>query len=212
MYQIKLAIKDCNDIDNLQEYMRLHNINLVLFGEYHGFINQIDVQKRVIEEVKPNYFLYEMLEWKKILDDKDAKKFLSTSDQDGFSVVSSYGQLKPIIKLCRRFDLPIIGCDLKNMGVNNGWRKNKFSKEKADKITKRRELQQAKVINQYVSKGLTFALLGDYHLRKNSFLWQKLKEKKFIVIRPGFKWEERFNDKKKFKDSEISYNIQTISL
>lgn len=212
MYKIKVDIKNFNSFDNLRGYIKLHNINLVLFGEYHGFVNQIDVQKRVIQRVKPDFFLYEMLEEKKIFNDKDAKKFLSIPDKEDFSVVSSYGQLKSIIRLCRKFDLPIIGCDLRNMGVNKGWRKNKFSKEEADRITKRRELQQARIINQYTSKGLVFALVGDYHLRRNSVLWSKLHINEAIIVRPAFKWEERFNNKKRFKDSEISYSIKHISL
>jgi|SRR3989344_1583552 len=219
MYRLNIKIKELHNLRELTNFIRNQKIKLVLFGEYHGFVNQIDVQKAIIKKVKPYFFLYEMLEEKKILNDREANKFLSTPDKDDFSVVSNYSQLKPIIRLCRRFGLPIIGCDIKNMCIKNkNWSKMShkeriatFSDEEAEIITRKRELRQAKVINEYTSKDLTFVLLGNYHLRKNSGLWRKLKQKKVIVIRPEFKWKEKFNDKNKFKDSEVSYNIKYIS-
>ena len=219
MYRLNIKIKELHNLRELTNFIRNQKIKLVLFGEYHGFVNQIDVQKAIIKKVKPYFFLYEMLEEKKILNDREANKFLRTPDKDDFSVVSNYSQLKPIIRLCRRFGLPIIGCDIKNMCIKNkNWSKMShkeriatFSDEEAEIITRKRELRQAKVINEYTSKDLTFVLLGNYHLRKNSGLWRKLKQKKVIVIRPEFKWKEKFNDKNKFKDSEVSYNIKYIS-
>jgi hypothetical protein len=209
MYKIKVKIRGCKNIDSLEEFIRIHNIKLVLFGEYHGFFNQIQVQRKIIQNIHPNFFLYELLEEDKILNDKDAKKFLSKSYAKDFSFVSTYGELKPIIRLARSFDLPIIGCDIKNMYCKNkDWRKKKFSHEEAKMIINKRELQQAKIINQYTAKGLVFALLGDYHLRKNSLVFSKLKEKKAIIVKPLFEWEERFNDPKKFNNSEISYIIK----
>ncbi len=212
MYKIQVGIKGVKSINDLRKFIKDHRIITVLFGEYHGFINQIEVQKRVIRAVKPDFFLYEMLERRNILNDKKAKEFLSKPDDKDFSVVSKYGQLKPIVKVARSFGLPIIGCDLKNMGVNKDWRNKKYSNEETNKITKKRELQQAKIINQYSSKGLVFALLGNHHIRKNSALWSKLNEKEVIVIMPGFKWEKRLENKNKFKDSEISYIMKVISL
>ena len=80
MYEIKVKIRGCKNIDSLGEFIRVHNIKLVLFGEYHGLINQIHVQRRIIETVKPDFFLYEMLEQEQILNDKDAERFLNKPD------------------------------------------------------------------------------------------------------------------------------------
>jgi len=211
MYKLKIKIKGLKRINNLGDFIRAHKINLVLFGEYHGFINQIQIQKEIIKSVKPDFFLYEMLEEKKILNDKDAKKFLDNPNDKDFSVISTYGELKPIIKLARIFNLPVIGCDIKNMSCKDkNWMKKKFSLEKEKIITKKRELRQSKVINEYTSKGLVFALIGDYHTRRNSLVLSKLKEKRFILVRPSFKWTERFNHKKKFDNSEVSYIVKLI--
>jgi len=210
MYKIKVKIRGCKNIDSLGELIRSHNIKLVLFGEYHGFLNQILVQRKIIQSVRPDFFLYEMLEEYKVLNEKDAKKFLSKPDSKDFSFISTYGELKPMIRLARNLNLPIIGCDIKNMGVDKDWREKKFSNKEANRITQKREFRQAKIINKYVSKGLVFALLGDYHLRNNGLVLSKLKEKKVIIVRPLFKWNERFNNPRKFKNYEISYVIKML--
>ena len=153
-----------------------------------------------------------MIEEHKILNDKDAEFFLSELDTKDFSFISKYGQLKPMIKLARSFNLPIIGCDIKNMGCKDkNWRARKFSTEEGKKITNKRELQQAKIINQYTSKGLVFGLIGAYHLRKNSLVLSKLRGKNVIIVKPLFKWKEKFNNQKKFNSSEISYIVKVVS-
>jgi hypothetical protein len=208
MYDIKLKIKECKNISSLKEFVKLNNIKLVLFGEYHGFFKQIQVQREILNRISPDFFLYEMLEDNKILSDKDAKKVLSKPNKKNFSVVSTYGQLKPIIKLARSFNLPIIGCDIKNMGADKNWRGKKFSEKEAKFITKKRELQQAKIINQYTSKGLVFALVGEYHLRKNSPIFTKLRVKKAILVRPSFKWKDELSYVENIKKSDIAYSIK----
>ena len=208
MYKVK--IRGCKDIEGLGKFIKTNNIKLVLFGEYHGFLNQIQLQRKIIEGIKPDFFLYEMLEEDKILNNKETKKFLSKPDAKDFSFISNYGQLKPIIRLARSFDLPVIGCDIKNMCCKDeDWRKKKVSYKEAGRITNKRELQQSKIVNQYTSKGLVFGLLGAYHLRKNGLVLSKLKNKKAVIIKPTFKWEERFSHPKKFNNSEISYIIET---
>lgn len=212
MYKLKVNITGCKNIDSLGEFIRVHNIRLVLFGEYHGFFNQIQVQRKIIKNVQPDFFLYEMLEEDKILNDKDAKKFLGKLDSKDFSVISTYGQLKPMIRLARSFNLPVIGCDIKNMCCKDkAWIKKKFSHEEEKRITNKRELRQVKVINKYASKGLVFGLLGAYHLRKNSLVLSKLRHKRAIIIQPLFKWRKRFEDQKKFNNSEISYIVKMIA-
>ena len=208
MHKIELKIKNCESIGDLREFIKSNNIRLILFGEYHGFSKQIPILIKIIKNIRPKFFLYEMLEEKKILNNKDFKRFLGKPNSENFSFISIYGQLKPIIRLARSFNLPIIGCDIKNMAVNENWREKRFSKKEAKTITRKRELQQVKIINKYISKGLVFVLSGDYHLRKDSPIFSKLKAKKAIFIRPSFKWEDRFSQANKFKDSEVFYTIK----
>ncbi len=208
MYKVELKIKRCKSINELGEFIRDNNIKLVLFGEYHGFVKQIQVQRKILEKTLPKFFLYEMLEENIILNDNGAQKFLSKPNNKDFSSVSTYGQLKPIINLARSFNLSIIGCDIKNMGVGKNWRENRFSDKEARNVTRKRELRQAQIINGYASKGLVFALLGDYHLRKSSLIFSKLRAKKAILVKPSFKWKDRLNNAKNFNESEISYIVK----
>jgi len=209
MYKIKFKIQGCNNINNLKDFIRKNDIKLILFGEYHGFFKQIQVQNKILKEVAPDFFLYEMLENKTILDNKETNIFLNKPNNNDFSFISKYGDLKQIVRLSSKFNLPLIGCDIKNMGVKSkDWRKSKFSFRDAEELTKKRELQQAKVINNFSSKSLVFVLLGDYHLRRNSLVLSKLKVKKAIIIRPSFKWKDELNNAKNIKEKDISYIVK----
>ena len=96
----------------------------------------------------------------------------------------------------------------KNIGVDENWREKKFSEKEAESVTKKRELQQTKIINQYTSKGLVFALVGDYHPRKNSPIFTKLRVKKAILVRPSFKWKDELNHVENIKKSDITYIVK----
>ena len=85
---------------------------------------------------------------------------------------------------------------------------DQFSEKEAESVTKKRELQQTKIINQYTSKGLVFALVGEYHLRKNSPIFTKLRVKKAILVRPSFKWKDELNHVENIKKSDITYIVK----
>ena len=169
MYKIEVKIKGCKNFEELADFIRSKNIRLILFAETHGFLNEIPIQKKIIQSANPDFFLYEMLEESKILNIEDAQRFLSKPDNKDFSVISTYKELKPTIRLAKSFNLPIIGCDIKNMcQKDKSWLKKKFSREEVKALIKKRELRQSKIINQYTSKGMVFASLGAYHLRRGS--------------------------------------------
>ena len=90
MDNIKLKIKEYKSLNKLKELIKDNNITLVLFGEYHGFSIQISILKEIIKITKPDFFLYEMLEEKKILNNKDAKHFLNKLDNKDFSFISTF--------------------------------------------------------------------------------------------------------------------------
>jgi hypothetical protein len=211
MYKIKMNVKGCKDITELKDFIRRNNINLILFAETHGYLKEILVQREVIKHVKPDFYLYEMLEESKISNDKDAKKLLDKSDREEFSFISTYGDLKPTIKLARSFNLPIVGCDIKNMCVKTkNWINEKYSKNYWNTITKKRETGQAKVINRYVKRGLVFASLGAYHLRKDSIVLKGLKQRKFIIVHPLFEGKEKFLIPRDQKRSNVSFGIKLV--
>lgn len=209
MYKIKIKIEGCRNIEELADFIKSNNIKLILFAETHGFLDEIPVQRKILQNIQPNFFLYEMLEESKILNSKDAKRFLSKQDKDDFSVISTYKELKPTIRVANSFNLPIIGCDIKNMCQRNkSWLKKRFSREEAKALTKKRELRQSKIINEYTSKGIVFASLGAYHLRRGSITISNLKENKFIIVGPSFKGKEAFLIRANQKEVADSYSVK----
>jgi len=209
MADIKINIKGCKNIKCLRNFIKFNKIKLILFAETHGFLNEIPIQKKIINNVNPNFFLYEMLEEIKILNRKSAKTFLSKPNNEDFSVISTYGELKPIVRMATNFQLPIIGCDIKNMGFNSKNKLNKeFFRKYGKEIIKKRETRQSKIINDYTSKGLVFASIGAYHLRRNSITIKKLKEKKVIIIHPLFNGKEKFLIPQNQRKTRVSFNIK----
>lgn len=211
MYNIKLKIKGCSDVNSLGKFIRSKDIRLVLFAETHGFLNEAPIQKKIIQSINPNFFLYEMLEESKILNARDVKRFLNKNNKEDFSFISTYGDLKTTIRIARKFNLPIIGCDIKNMCCKSkNWRNEKFSQIDAKNLTNKREERQSKIINQYTSKGLVFASLGAYHLRKGSTTIKNLSEKSFIVVSPLFDGKEKFLIPKDQKKLNVSFKIKLV--
>jgi len=109
MYPIKLKIANCNNLDKFGDYLHANSIKLVLFAETHGLLNENPIQEKLIREIKPNFFLYEMLEESKICSDKSAKIFFDKPNNKNFSIISTYGELKPTLRIARKFKLPLIG-------------------------------------------------------------------------------------------------------
>lgn len=212
MYKINVNIRGCKDIKRLADFIRVHNVRLILFAETHGFLKELPIQKEIMKRTNPDFFLYEMLEESKILNAEDAKHFLDKPDKEDFSFISNYGDLKPTIILARSFDLPIIGCDIKNMCcTSKNWINEKFPKGHWKKVTQKRELRQSNVINQYTRKGLVFASLGAYHLRKGSTTIKHLKDKRFIVVHPLFDGKEKFLIPRDQEKLRISFGVKLIN-
>ena len=209
MYKIDLKINGCKNVKELADFVRANRIRLILFAETHGFLNETPIQKKIIQSTNPDFFLYEMLEERKLLNNKETKIFLSKPNNENFSVISTYGELKPTIELANRFNLPIIGCDIKDMcQKDKNWLKKKFSREEARTLIKKRELRQSNVINQYTSNGLVFASLGAYHLRKGSITISNLREKNFIIVSPSFRGKEAFLIRANQKELADSYVVK----
>ncbi|MAG50082.1 hypothetical protein CL621_00385, partial [archaeon] len=106
-------------IEKLKEILREKKINLIIFGETHGFLDDDKIQEEIIQYFKPTIFLYEMLEETKLLTTDKQKEFLKESNEKDFSVISTFGELKKTINLATKYNLPIVGNDIKNMCREN---------------------------------------------------------------------------------------------
>lgn len=201
--KIDVSKKDLNQI------IKKEKIKLILFGETHGFIyDEVKHIESLIKIFKPNIILYELLENKKLKTVSSKNNFLKKPDNKKFSMISKQGDLKKIIKLAKKYNLPIEGCDLKNMGrkkpipINKKLTKKEIIKEK--KIIDKREKYHLEFIKKVKSKhNLCFVILGAYHLRKNSPLIKSLNYS--IIVYPTYKGKMKFAPDKIKSQEEIIY-------
>ena len=201
------GVKNLADLKSLPD----KGVKLFLFGETHGFLDDIGIQKEILEIINPEYYLYEMLEDKNLLNKRDFSEFLSNSDEKDFSVISTYGELKPTISMLNEMAIKVVGCDIQNMGrENKDFLKIKEltpeQEKKEEDLLRKRERVQAERINDYSKKNKkVFASLGAYHLRKGSLLLDKLNEKKFVLFYPVYKGKPAFAPEEDMKQEDISY-------
>jgi len=201
-------------LQKLNEYIKENEIKLVLFAETHGFLDETPIQKEILDNTKFDAVLYELLEDKELLSEEDFKRFLSKEDEENFSIISKYKELKPTIILARENNLPIIGCDLKNTGrTDTSFRTKEFNDEELkedERLMKRREEKQYQVIHRFLKKDKKiFATIGLYHLLPDSYLIKNLSKIKFIIVYPEFKSGEKFGQRVDFDKEEVYHKIKT---
>ncbi len=186
-------------------------LRIIFFGETHGFVkNEAKYIEKAIKKLKPQAILYELLEDKKLDNIEKINSFLKKSDKKKFSLISLNSELKKIIKLGKKYKLPIIGCDLKNMGrkkpipINQRLTEKQINNE--EKILKRREKHQIKIIRKALSKyELLFIIVGAYHLRENSPLRRITKDS--LIILPKYNEKEIFSPEGIDSRKKIYYSI-----
>jgi hypothetical protein len=166
-------------------------LTIHIFGETHGFADDIFAEAAVLEKVKAEFFLFERLEEKTLISLHEQARFMKNKDHGQFSIISTYSDLKPTVELAIKYKLKLIGCDIKNMGRKNAsfLQQSKLSaKQRAfeSNLLKKRELHQAKKILEHAKKTKKplFVILGAYHLRKNSHALQALQGQDVILYLP----------------------------
>ena len=210
---IKFDIPNVKDFEDLQRLIEQKKIKLILFTETHGFIEESQIQEKILEKLDFESFLYELLENKKIVFKEDFEKYLNEKDEKEFSIISKYGELKPTISLAKKFNLPLVGCDLKNTGRKNtdfrtkkDWSEKDLEKEEI--LFQKREKKQKEIIDLYLKKGSVFASIGAYHLRPESHLMKSLKGKHFIIFYPKLKGNKKFGETMNFKKEDVFFQVK----
>lgn len=213
----KIKMDDKLFVDKLKKYLNDGNISIIVFGETHGFLDDSKLQKIILNYFRPSLILYEMLEETSLLSPQEKTKFLEEDNKKDFSVISTFGELKKTISLAKEFELPIKGCDLKNMCREN---KDFLSKtelnpeeEKLEKkIIDKRERKQIRIIQKSFEKyKKIFVSLGAYHLRENAPIYKLLKEIEGLIIYPSYKGEQSFGPEEGMTLSEVSFEIKKLS-
>lgn len=201
-------------LKKLKEYINKNNIKIIFFAETHGLINELEIQEKIIENSNPNIYLYELLEENKLISKEDFENFLSREDDEEFSIISKVLDLKPTIKMVKKFNIPIIGCDIKNMlRKDTKFREliniSETELKKEEEIIEKREERQIKIINKYLNSrlNLLFVSLGAYHLRENSFVLQSIKLP-YLLVYPLFDGK-KIDEIDKPLNHEVTFYVKT---
>ncbi|MBU2577170.1 MAG: hypothetical protein KKF50_05630 [Nanoarchaeota archaeon] len=152
-----------------------NELKLIFLGDTHGFINDFEKQKELIERFSPEYVLYEQLNDLELLDKEDFESLLNSKL---VSNMTSFEEVENIIHLCKSKNIKLIGIDLKNFGLGEDLQKIvKGEKEPSEKeiqeiasLQEKREQTQKNKIQKYfnISKKPILVITGSWHLRKES--------------------------------------------
>ena len=157
--------------------MDLSFFPFIFVGDTHGFLNDFVKQKEVIESVKPDFVLAEQMQDINFLVGDDYSKRSSIDYLD-------FKKMKPLVELCKRLKINLIGIDFKEFGfddrfkkvINGGRMPSKEEEIKINEIIRKRENHHLKIIKQYQNstKRPLVILIGTWHLRKDSLLMKDL--------------------------------------
>ena len=162
--------------------------SFIIIGSTHGFIDDFLKQKEIIQLTKPEFVLCEELENLE-LDSKE--KFNELFQRKKISNMSSFEELKKLIKLCFDKNIKLVGIDFKNFGFNDNLQ-NKIKNQRALSLEEKKEinkiilLRERKHLNEILkyrnktSRPLVI-ILGCWYLRKNSLLRKQLSNYKLIL-------------------------------
>jgi hypothetical protein len=201
----------------LTETLRKKEINLIIFGETHGFLDDNSIQEEIIKIFKPTLFLYELLEETKLLSKEKQEEFLKQPNEKDFSIISTFGELKKTIKLAKSYSLPIIGNDIKNLGRENKdfLKKTELTAEeiKIEKeiLSKREEKQSKEIINFFNKREKILVTTGAFHLRKKSPLLNLYLSESYLIIYTSYKGKQIFEPPEDFDISKVVFEIKEIS-
>lgn len=203
IYELNIHIERCKTLEDVSRLMRLNKVDIVFFAETHGMLDELKIQDKIISVLKPTCYLYELLEEERIISDKDFIEFLKKKNSERFSIISSFGELKQTVQLARKYNLHVIGCDIRNMCR----KKKDFLKEtnaEEEKIMLKREERQNKVIEEASGKygSPIFVSIGAFHLRKDSLVLRKVKHR-YVLVQPLI-------NGKRLEDLDENFDINNI--
>src|SRR3989344_5812565 len=120
------------------------SFSFIFIGSTHSFVDDFLKQEEIIELVKPKFVLNEELENLK-LDTED--KFKEILEKKFISDMTSFDEVKKIIKLCFEKKINLIGIDFHNFGFDKNLQKKiknqeeltKGEEERLNKLVEERE-------------------------------------------------------------------------
>ena len=93
--------------------INLSSFSFIFIGETHGFINDFEKEREIINKVNPEFVLSEQMQ-EIILDTKEKYSYLIQKQK--ISELVYFEEVKDLILLCQKKGIKLIGMDLINFG------------------------------------------------------------------------------------------------
>lgn len=167
--------------------MDSETVKFIFIGDTHGFLDDFSKQKEIIEKINPQIVLSESMQNISLITKEDYTKILKRKK---ISEMVNFEEMEPLINLCYKKKIKLIGIDFLNFGFNDRLQKIvngeiKPLKEDIKEIKKITELRQKKhleMLKEFKNKSKLpiLVLIGAWHLAENSFIMKSLNNYKVI--------------------------------
>lgn len=163
------------------------NFSFIFLGLTHGFLDDFRKEEEVIKKTNPSVILSEEMEDKILASEGDYKNFL---DKKEHSLMTNFKRMKPLVSLCQKKKIYLIGIDFKNFGFKKelitkmSHNKNLTKKEEKEieRMVQKRESYHIKKIleSSKIYKKPILVFLGAWHLRKEGLIVSQIKNSRII--------------------------------
>jgi len=162
-------------------------VKFVFVGDTHGFIDDFSKQKEIIERINPRIILSESMQDISLVTNED---YIKIFQRKKISEMISFEEMEPLMKLCHKKKIKLIGMDFHNFGFNEKLQKivkGEIKPLKKDineikRITKSRQTRHLEMLKKFEnkSKNSILVLIGAWHLSEDSLIMKSLKNYKII--------------------------------
>jgi hypothetical protein len=166
----------------------VEKIKLIFFGETHGFIDDFKKQKEILDEINPEFVLFEQLENHLLMSQEDFQKIISLKK---ISDMTEFNEIAKIVNYCYKKSIKLIGIDFKNFGFSKNLQEKVKNQRKITEeenlellgILEKRTEHHIEIIKRYMKKtsNQLVIILGAWHLRNDSKLLNSFKNYKLIL-------------------------------
>lgn len=167
--------------------MDSESTRFIFLGDTHGFINDFLKQEEIIKKINPEIVLSENMQEISLISKEDYVRILQRKK---ISEMVKFEEMKPLIELCYKERIKLIGIDFHNFGfddklqkiVNGKMKSSEEDIKKIKGIIKQREKRHLKFLKEFEgkSKKPILVLIGSWHLREDSLIMKSLKNYKAI--------------------------------
>lgn len=165
------------------------SFSFIFIADTHGFLNDFQKQKEIIDKAAPEYVLAELLQ-EHVLD--TPQKYAQLKRKEEISEMVSWKEIRKLVCLCEQKNIKLIGMDFTNFGFNTHLQQivkgekelTKNDEDEIEKILENRQKKHVEMCREYKKKTCKpiVVIVGAWHLQESSLLMQELNN--YLVIYP----------------------------